>query len=645
MTLPVWLYWEGECPDWIAACRQTVRAHATDVRLVTPAEFDRLRDVDRDIPLDALYVAHRADFIRAFLLARYGGLWVDSDCVVLRRLEPVLELLAQHDFVGYQERQGHVANNFMAARPGSRVAADYYRRVCAILRAGEPLEWLTLGAHALTATIRETRARVHRLNVELVQPVCWSQPAAFFHTAADAEHARNFNARAYCYMLSANMVRGYAGEHDGADLLADGTFFRYLLRRADANDDAGARRLTRSSSLGKSNWQHLPFCVETLLAIAPRRVLDLGIGFGRWGMLVREFCDEWQGRGHRENWRVHLEGVEARPEHVEEYHHFFYNWVHVGDASRLLQQTDERWDLIICGDVLQDWPKETATRVLARALDLADYVLVCIPLAADGAHDSVHADANVRPHPAWQLDEMLAHAPVRHAVYNERAGRDHGAFLLSRTDPAGLRAVSRLEVRFADIYRRNLWLDAESRSGPGSRLSQTANLRRALPALLAELRAARLLDAPCGDFNWMRHVELNGTHYVGGDVVPELVARNQELYGDARRRFVTLDLTRDELPAADLILCRDCLTHLSFADALTVLANVRRSGAEYLLTTTYTERQENYDCETGQWRPINLQLPPFDLPPPLKLINEGCTEGGTALADKHLGLWRLADLP
>jgi hypothetical protein len=642
-TLPVWLYWEGACPDWIAACRRTICAHAPDVRLVTPVEFDQLRDVDRDIDLDALYVAHRADFIRAFLLARYGGLWVDADCLVLRRLEPVLELLTRNEFVGYQERQGHVANNFMGAPPGSRVAAHYYRRVCEILRTQQPLEWLTLGSYTLTETIRATNARWHRLGVELVQPVCWSQPGVFFHTAPDAEHARNFNDRAYAYMLSANMVGGYAAEHEGADLLTEGTFFRYLLRRADA---VGARaQATRRSSMGTSNWQQIPFCVETLLAVEPARVLDVGIGFGRWGVLVREFCEEWKGRIHRENWRVHLEGIEAYPKNVEEYQHFFYDWIHVGDAAGVLARMAERWDLIICGDVLQQWPKETAHEVLARALDLADYVLVNSPLGAGWERGGVYGNPYEQHRSTWQLDELHAFEPIRHAVFNEYMGRDYGAFLFSRADPRKLRPVSQLERQFADIYRRNLWLDAESRSGPGSRLSQTANLRQALPPLLAELQATQLLDAPCGDFNWMRHVQLNGTEYVGGDVVPDLVARNRELYSGPRRRFITLDLTADALPRADVIMCRDCLPHLSFADALTVLANLRRSNAQYLLTTTYTERQENYDCATGCWRPLNLQRPPFNLPPPLKLINEGCTEGDGVLADKSLGLWRLADLP
>jgi hypothetical protein len=374
-------------------------------------------------------------------------------------------------------------------------------------------------------------------------------------------------------------------------------------------------------------------------------VLDLGVGFGRWGMLVREFCDEWKGRAHRENWRVRLEGVEAFPKNVEEYHHHFYDWVHVCDAADLLARSKERWDLIIFGDVLQQWPKATARAALNRALDISDYVLVNVPLGEGWRRGALNGNPFERHRSSWAAGELLAFGDVRHSLFEEYQGRDYGAFLLSRADPRALRPATRLQTRFKDIYARNLWLDSESRSGPGSRLSQTERVRRELPALVKELGVRRLLDAPCGDFNWMRHVRLDAVEYTGGDVVPELVARNRELYAGAGRRFVTLDLTRDPLPPADLVFCRDCLPHLSFEDARAALANIKRGGAEYLLTTTYTGRAENADAETGGWRPINLQAEPYNLPPPLRLINEGCTEGGDALADKCLGLWRLPDLP
>ena len=125
MNGPVWLYWEGPLPDWIAACRQTIFAHCPDVRLLDWTTFDQLWDSDRDLDIHRLSVAHRADFIRAFLLARIGGLWIDSDCLVMRDLQPVFDLLETHDFVAHAERQGHISNGFIAAAPDSVIARAY----------------------------------------------------------------------------------------------------------------------------------------------------------------------------------------------------------------------------------------------------------------------------------------------------------------------------------------------------------------------------------------------------------------------------------------------------------------------------------------------------------------------------------------
>jgi hypothetical protein len=237
MTSPIWMYWEGDCPEWIKACHQTVFAHGSDVRLLAWNDFDLMRDTDRDIDLIQLCTAHRADFIRAFLMARCGGLWIDSDCIVMRSLQPVLDLLEHYDFVGYKERQGHVANNFMCARPGSKIASQYYRRVCSILRSGQALSWLTLGAYALTDTIRAAGVSWCCLDCELVQPICWSNPAAFFMESEHQEHHRIFNQQSICYMLSNNMIRGFQAEHPNQDLMAENTFFTYLLWRAVKNTE------------------------------------------------------------------------------------------------------------------------------------------------------------------------------------------------------------------------------------------------------------------------------------------------------------------------------------------------------------------------------------------------------------------------
>ena len=142
----------------------------------------------------------------------------------------------------------------------------------------------------------------------------------------------------------------------------------------------------------------------------------------------------------------------------------------------------------------------------------------------------------------------------------------------------------------------------------------------------------------------MRTVELPLRRYIGGDLLPELVAPLAERFGDERHEFRVLDLTQDALPPADLLLCRDCLVHLSYTDIRRAFVNVVRSGIPWLLTTTFPDAEPNEDIVTGDWRALDLEREPFHLPPPARILNEGCTEGGGAFADKSLALWSVADL-
>lgn len=209
---------------------------------------------------------------------------------------------------------------------------------------------------------------------------------------------------------------------------------------------------------------------------------------------------------------------------------------------------------------------------------------------------------------------------------------------------AALSALS-LEERFARIYQTNLWFDAESRSGAGSSLDSTAQLRASLPPLLRSLNARSLLDVPCGDFNWMSHVDLSGIDYIGGDIVEPMVEANRGRYESPARKFMRVDLTSGPLPAADVILCRDCLVHFSYANIIAAFRTMRASGAKYLLTTTFLNRQVNKDIVDGDWRPLNLEKSPFELPAPHSVILEECTEEGGAYVDKALAIWRVSDLP
>jgi hypothetical protein len=196
---------------------------------------------------------------------------------------------------------------------------------------------------------------------------------------------------------------------------------------------------------------------------------------------------------------------------------------------------------------------------------------------------------------------------------------------------------------FTEIWSGNGWNGSASVSGTGSDLEQTARVAAALPGLLREHGVGSLLDVPCGDFHWMQRVDLAGVRYVGGDVVRELVEANRR-YEAENISFLHLDLLAGPLPRADLVLCRDCLVHFSFADVCRALRTIAASECRLLLTTTYPHLERQEDIRTGQWRPLNLQRAPFGLPAPLAVLEEGCTEAGGQFGDKSLGLWRIDDL-
>ncbi|MBS0660905.1 MAG: class I SAM-dependent methyltransferase [Verrucomicrobia bacterium] len=198
---------------------------------------------------------------------------------------------------------------------------------------------------------------------------------------------------------------------------------------------------------------------------------------------------------------------------------------------------------------------------------------------------------------------------------------------------------------FTKIYHANGWEGRESVSGTGSDHAQTARLRAELPALLRELGVRRVLDVPCGDFRWMPEVlsACPEVDYVGGDIVGELIAQNRTRAARPGVRFEVVDLLgSDPLPAADLLLVRDCLVHFSEEHVQRALTRLAASGAQWLLTTTFPDLRENYDIWTGQWRPLNLERAPYGLPAPTRLLLEGCTEGDGRFADKALGLWSVA---
>jgi len=198
---------------------------------------------------------------------------------------------------------------------------------------------------------------------------------------------------------------------------------------------------------------------------------------------------------------------------------------------------------------------------------------------------------------------------------------------------------------FTEIFKNNSWSSQESFSGTGSTLEQTYFLRQELTRIINQYEINTILDIPCGDFNWMKELDFKNLNYIGADIVKPLIEENRKKYQKLPNiKFKVIDLTSHKLPKCDLIIVRDCFVHLSFKDIDKSIKNIKRSKSKYLLTTTFTDRNFNQDSVDGGWRTINLEKEPFNLPKPLEIINEHCTEGDGKYSDKSMALYLISNL-
>ncbi len=179
-------------------------------------------------------------------------------------------------------------------------------------------------------------------------------------------------------------------------------------------------------------------------------------------------------------------------------------------------------------------------------------------------------------------------------------------------------AAPSISERFGLIYDQNLWNNAESASGSGSTLEYTQNLREELSRIIGKYSIDSILDAPCGDFNWMREVTKRNpeVRYTGGDIVGHLIERNTKLFSAPNVKFLQIDITKDELPEAKLMIVRDCLFHFSFSDFMAFKRKLLDSDIKLLLTTTHLLEKgyKNTDISTGNFRMIDIFESPFDFP-------------------------------
>ncbi len=167
----------------------------------------------------------------------------------------------------------------------------------------------------------------------------------------------------------------------------------------------------------------IPSVIHVIRQLAPTSILDVGVGFGKWGHLFREYTDivaseNDPSRYRRENWQVRIEGVEGYEPYLTPAHEYFYDRIHIGDAREVLPGLGS-YDVIFFGDIIEHFHKPDGVALVQLALGKAERaVMLTTPRFDTGQEDSCANELEIH-RSLWTIEDFRALGRAEVAVVDD----------------------------------------------------------------------------------------------------------------------------------------------------------------------------------------------------------------------------------
>ena len=186
---------------------------------------------------------------------------------------------------------------------------------------------------------------------------------------------------------------------------------------------------------------------------------------------------------------------------------------------------------------------------------------------------------------------------------------------------------------FTSIYKSNHWVqkdntlsgDSMSVSGHGSNVNtnQFFELKKNFSKIIDDNHINSILDMPCGDFLWLHEIiKDKNIHYVGVDIVDELIEVNKKKYQNKNFSFINDDIVNfNTSKKFDLILIRDLFIHIQNSDIKKIIQNLKKMNFSYVALNSYNNKV-NHDVIVGNHRKVNLLIEPFNLKKPIYVFRD-----------------------
>jgi len=184
--------------------------------------------------------------------------------------------------------------------------------------------------------------------------------------------------------------------------------------------------------MSTSNWQNISYNIDLVKKLNPKSILDIGVGFGRWGILFREFLEVWGSNNYSGDWERVIDGVEIFPDYIKPYHYFFYNNIFTEDALSFMKRTEGGYDLINCGDVIEHFEKDKALELIDLCLEKSKFLLINIPIGNNWPQDAVNNNDYEKHRSVWKISDFRKYSNCLIKNFKDIELRKYSVILLSK---------------------------------------------------------------------------------------------------------------------------------------------------------------------------------------------------------------------
>jgi hypothetical protein len=654
----IYLYWVGYTHKLISILRKLIYLHSTsgsgyNVILITD---NNIRSYVKNIPeyFTIMCPAHQADFVRVNVICDYGGIWLDSDTIVLDALDSLFDFIENGN--GFFVKDcSNIINSVFGSKPNTQIMIEWRRRMTTILdNTLGKIGWCDIGSSLLEQIYTENPNWLDGYKVfdgfDTLYPIYFSICQSEF-VDKPYDNYKTIVREYQPLVILINSVYRAVESMTEQQIIEGNMPLNYFINKSlqnkgifdtkkydelvnDVNFIQNLRHLNMSlkNELEKCNYETVlignlfydheqlqpPFYESPLLqeckekrirlmnaAKMKNTMFEVGVNSGHSSFFALSTNNKLKVYGN-DTAEFYNPCYRCHPE------------IYVPKAAEILTELFGERFTFIKGNCIKEIPKfvnnnpdikiELVHIHGDRNTYKSDFFNI-MPILTNEA--IVIFDNSNLEYVENMVDELVDHGYLYRVLEFPKMDRN----IKYRNEVLLYKKLENKEI-FGNIYKTKLWNCGDPSiplSGPGSSLEIANKCASLLSEFIYNNNCKSVLDLGCGDLNWISKTNFfndSNIKYMGIDVVETLIASHSENYPN--KIFLAEDITVfKEFDSVDIIIIRDVLFHLTNREILSIFDNIKHKF-KYLLVTSCTNNENTDNFDKWRFTEKNLNIEPFN---------------------------------